>query len=76
MAILTRTPRDIATGQIVKVLDFHGDALGQPNCWYVLFQNEMINEDGKRYIQPDSWMLPIRPGDLQETDETERELAV
>jgi hypothetical protein len=27
-------------------------------------------------VQPDAWMMPIRPGDLDETQETEKELEV
>lgn len=62
-----------------------GEFLGTLSCaggvfhdmWEISYGDDRTNpETGKNWMESDSCLLPIRPGDLQETDETERELMV
>lgn len=65
-------------GYIVEVLDFAGTVKDQygdtwEDAWLVSKRGEaMIG--GRPVAIPDSWLLPIRPGDLKETEETEKEI--
>jgi hypothetical protein len=82
MALIIKSPTGASIGKMVEVIDFYGEAKGdnfnspQPNCWLVVFEGSKEDEFGRRYAQPDAWMLPIRPGDLQETDEDVREIPI
>lgn len=72
MAMLTKTAQYYCVGAIVNVLEFYGDYFDDwdgdhPNCWRIEYRSQT-------YIQPDDWMIPIRPGDLDETEETEKKL--
>ena len=68
MAICNRTEFGEHVGHIVDVVDVgcFDPILGHK--WLVKTRN------GLMATQPDSWMTPIRPGDLDESDETEKTL--
>jgi hypothetical protein len=62
-----------------------GEFLGTRRCvdgifhdmWEISYGDERINpKTGEKWMESDSALLPIRPGDLGETEETERELTV
>jgi hypothetical protein len=73
MAIVIASPNESTLGWIVKIKEYLGDSYaGYRNVWWVEAENN-IPPLG-RWIGSDSWLLPIRPGDLQETDEAEREI--
>lgn len=67
------------SGSVVDVLDFCGtrdtcDGVF-PDLWYIADRGQETNpENGNHWVCPDSYLIPIRPGDLKETDETEKTL--
>jgi len=87
MAIIVK---GVYAGHFVTVLEFVGNSMGiRPNGDFVeyrdlwLAQSDTIEHPfaylnpcmGKGQIHaPDHHLLPIRPGDLQESDETEKEI--
>jgi hypothetical protein len=78
MAIMVVGPH---SGYIVDVLEYIGngscDKGSFNDLWYVAHGKEERNPlTGKRWVARDSSMLPIHPGDLHETEETEKELTV
>ena len=80
LAILLRS--DLGNeGKIVDVLEFSGrtffiDGSVSENCWDVsLSGSETDSLTGLKWSCPDHWLFPIRPGDLKETEEAEREVA-
>jgi hypothetical protein len=68
------------SGSFVDVLDFCGDtdAIG-PNgamehakdAWYITRPKGDARYPGRKCecVSPDSWLLPIRPGELDDTEE-------
>lgn len=75
MAICIKTYHANHVGAIVEIGEFVGaywqDGKIYDNCWMISYRGiENIA------LMPDAWLLPIRPGDLKETDEMERELTV
>ncbi|ODT75469.1 MAG: hypothetical protein ABS69_10665 [Nitrosomonadales bacterium SCN 54-20] len=72
--------RGLTAGSMVEILEFRGKATSfrtkvvHDNVWLVSCRGETRGADGRRLGKPDEWLPPIRPGDLKETDETEREV--
>ena len=59
----------------VEVLEFAGPMHGCIDCWYISHHGQERDPgSGFRWFVPDAEMLPIRPGDLKEVDETEKEV--
>jgi hypothetical protein len=69
-------------GKLCDVDEFIGAAENERgqislNVWNISFNGQTHDPvSGDKWGCPDRFLLPIRPGDLQETDETERELTV
>jgi hypothetical protein len=66
-------------GRFVTVGEFWGnalcDGLEAENVWAVSVSGQTHNpETGKPWITPDHCLLPIRPGDLDESETDERSL--
>jgi hypothetical protein len=67
-------------GKIVDVVRFVGepnwpsDELDGMDYWAISHRGETHNPDGEQWIARDCDLMPIRPGDLQETEETEKDL--
>lgn len=62
-------------GCVVEVLEFAGPMHGCIDCWYISHHGQERDPgSGFRWFVPDAEMLPIRPGDLKEVDETEKEV--
>lgn len=74
LAMVIKSDAGRAVGKFVDVLEFYGEAHGKDNCWFVRYEGSTTDMFGTPYVQPDAWLLPIRPGDLDETEEAEKEL--
>ena len=77
LAIVLRGKR---AGYVVEVLDFIGRATGlesrkvYDDIWAVKVSGKTHGRSGRRFGERDTDLLPIRPGDLQETEESEKEI--
>lgn len=77
LAICLRAP---VSGRMVEVGEFIGKGLSQrgviyENCWAVTWRDVgSVGKTGRRFAESDSDLFPIRPGDLKETEETEKEV--
>ena len=61
-------------GAMVKVLEPSATYL---NTWRISVKDERLNPvTGCHWVAEDRNLLPIRPGDLKETEETEKEMTV
>lgn len=72
--------RPAVAGLVVEVRDFIGGAIsdcGRPlnNAWFVTWRDDGgVAESGSPFAECDNELLPIRPGDLKETEEAEKEV--
>lgn len=81
-AMLVKSERG-REGSLVEVVKFHGDyrynTSNERNCWFV---RGRVDPQHRREIQrdfgtaidgliPDTWMRPIRPGDIEDETPTE-----
>ena len=62
-------------GLMVEVLKYHGGYVSQngvyyPHVWMVRVSGQERNHDGTFFAEDDSNLLPIRPAELKETEET------
>jgi hypothetical protein len=76
IAITVAGPR---VGRVVEVIRFLGKAnspIENPgeDYWGIEYRGSPFADTGEWWIARDSYMLPIRPGDLDETEETQKEL--
>lgn len=66
------------SGKIVDVVEFvgvmPGNVTGQiyKDIWKIRYQGSCYSDSGAMRGFPDEYLLPIRPGDLDESEETER----
>jgi hypothetical protein len=72
LAIIVRGRR---VGHVVTVTDYYRFTPEYGHEWKIetSFPLPLLCDF---WFCPDSWLLPIRPSDLQETNETEREVTV
>ena len=64
--------KGVRVGRIVEVIGYDGFDPVYGHEWRI--KTSIPLPPNEFWISPDSWMTPIRPGDLKETEETEREV--
>lgn len=77
LAFALRAP---VAGRTVEIGDFIGSGISQhgvihENAWAVTWRDKgSVGTTGRPFAERDCDLLPIRPGDLKETEETEKEI--
>lgn len=81
MAMILKGPY---SGHFVTVKEFMGRTLVwrlstqmyemHDNLWDIEAPSIPLDPGMRTHCMPDAWLLPIRPGDLQETEEKEKEI--